>query len=356
MTIVDSPTKVREGEEVDEPALRAYLAETLDAVNNETPLQIEQFPGGHSNLTYRIGQGTWQAVLRRPPVGSKVKAAHDMGREFRVLSRLGPAYAKAPTPLLYCEDENILGAKFYVMERIEGFILRKSFPKEITTSPELLSSMCDSLASTLVELHQVDYKAIGLEQLGRPDGYVQRQVEGWTRRYQDAKTQELPNVDIVTRWLKDNIPGSSWAALIHNDYKFDNLVLDPENPTRVLGILDWEMATLGDPLMDLGGALGYWVEAGDPKAVHSLRFAPTHLPGMYTRQQLANRYAETSGTNIDSILFYYVFGLFKSLVIVQQIYYRFHKGLTSDPRFGQFIHAVGILSEQATRAIQRGTL
>ena len=354
MSILDRTKPVRPGEELNEVALRQYLAAEIEAVNQDVPLVIEQFPGGHSNLTYLLRQGEWQAILRRPPVGSKVKGAHDMGREFHVLANLSPAYSKAPRPLLYCEDEELIGATFYAMQRVEGFILRKDFPDEIQTTEELLAGMCTSLIDTLAEVHQVDYQGIGLGDLGRPNGYVERQVAGWTRRYRDAKTDEIDAVESVARWLGENQPPTSQAALIHNDYKFDNLVLDPEDPRRVLGILDWEMATIGDPLMDLGGALGYWVEANDPPELHSLRFGPTHLPGMLNRQQIAENYASKTGADLDHILFYYVFGLFKSLVIVQQIYYRFHKGLTSDPRFGRFIHAVGILSQKAQGAIRAG--
>lgn len=354
MSLIDGTKPVRPGEELDEVRLRRYLASELDDVSANAPLCIEQFPGGHSNLTYLLRQGNWQAILRRPPVGSNVKAAHDMGREFRVLSKLGPAYAKAPTPLLYCEDEELLGAKFYLMERIEGFILRKELPDALAIGREGLTAMCHALADTLAEIHGIDYEGIGLGDLGRPEGYVQRQVEGWTRRYRDAKTDEIAAVESVASWLAAHMPPNPSAALIHNDYKFDNLVLDPQDPSHVLGILDWEMTTLGDPLMDLGGALGYWVQADDPAIVHTLRFGPTHLPGMLTRRELAEYYAERTGASLDHILFYYVFGLFKSLVIVQQIYYRFHKGLTKDPRFGQFIHAVGILSTQAERALEAG--
>jgi aminoglycoside phosphotransferase (APT) family kinase protein len=354
---IDQATSVRKGEELSEPALRSYLSEELDAVEPSQPLGIRQFPGGHSNLTYLISQGTDEYILRCPPVGSKVKSAHDMGREYRVLSKLGPAYAKAPTPLLYCEDDSIIGSSFYVMQRVRGAILRKDFPPDVEATPELLTRMCHSFVETLVELHEIDYQEIGLGELGRPEGYVQRQVQGWSKRYQDAKTDEIPAVDFLSSWLQEHIPSSAHrASLIHNDFKFDNLVLAESDMTRVVGILDWEMTTLGDPLMDLGTTLSYWVQADDPEATHSLRFGPTHLEGMMTRQALVEAYAKRSGCSLDDILFYYVFGLFKSLGIVQQIYYRFHKGLTKDPRFGQFIHAVRILSDQANLAIERDHL
>jgi aminoglycoside phosphotransferase (APT) family kinase protein len=349
--LLDSARAVREGEELDEARLRAYLAATLDDFDSQTKIEIQQFPGGHSNLTYLLRQGDREYILRRPPVGSKVKAAHDMGREYRVLSKLSPAYAKAPRTLCYCEDPGPIGASFYIMDRVRGFILRKNFPPGIDASPTLCRSMCVSLIDTLTEIHAIDYQAIGLGDLGYPQGYVERQVQGWSKRYLQAKTDEIETVDFVAQWLVANMPESPPASLIHNDFKFDNLVLDLDDPTVVLGILDWEMCTIGDPLMDLGTALGYWVEAGDPPAMHSLRFGPTHLPGMLSRQEVAQAYAERTGRSLDDILFYYVFGLFKSLGVVQQIYYRFHKGLTRDPRFAQFIHAVRILSDQARLAI-----
>jgi aminoglycoside phosphotransferase (APT) family kinase protein len=353
---IDQPAPLRQGEELDEPILRAYLSGQLKQIDADKALSLRQFHGGHSNLTYLIAQGDSELILRCPPRGSKVKSAHDMGREFRVLSKLGPAYAKAPSPLLYCEDEEVIGAKFYLMERVRGSILRKDFPAETDVTPALLSAMCASFVETLAELHEVDYEGIGLGELGRPEGYVSRQVQGWSKRYQDAKTDEIPTVDFLAKWLLENMPSSGASALIHNDYKFDNLVLAEEEMTRVVGILDWEMSTLGDPLMDLGTALSYWVQADDPKATQSLRFGPTHVQGMMTRQELAEAYATRRGCDIENILFYYVFGLFKSLGVVQQIYYRFHKGLTKDPRFAQFIHAVRILSDQAKIAIERGTL
>jgi aminoglycoside phosphotransferase (APT) family kinase protein len=350
---IDQPTSVREGEELSEPGLRRYLSETIELVDASQALRIEQFPGGHSNLTYLLTQGTGEYILRCPPVGSKVKSAHDMGREYRVLAKLGPAYPKAPTPLLFCDDESIIGCPFYVMERMRGSILRKDFPREIEPTPSLLAGMCQSFVETLVELHEIDFQKIGLGELGRPEGYVQRQVRGWSKRYQDAKTDEIPTVDFLSSWLEEHMPTSTRASLIHNDFKFDNLVLAEDDMTRVVGILDWEMTTLGDPLMDLGTALSYWVQADDSEATRSLRFGPTHLEGMMSRQELAEAYAERSGCPLDDILFYYVFGLFKSLGVVQQIYYRFHKGLTKDPRFARFIHAVRILSDQANLAIEQ---
>mgnify|MGYP001826564139 CR=1 FL=1 len=354
---IDQPTELRPGEELDEKALREYLSSQLDQISALAPLQLQQFPGGHSNLSYLITQGEQELVLRKPPLGSKVKSAHDMGREYRVLSKLGPTHSRAPTPLLYCQDSSIIGSSFYLMERVRGFILRKDFPDDVPSRPELLQRMCTSFVQTLADLHAVDYQRIGLGELGRPEGYVERQVQGWSKRYQDAKTHEVPTVDFLAAWLGEHMPANApQATLIHNDFKFDNLVLAPKDLSEVLGILDWEMTTLGDPLMDLGTALGYWVQANDSPAMHSLRFGPTHLPGMMSRQELAEAYASLTGCPLEHILFYYVFGLFKSIGVVQQIYYRFHKGLTKDARFASFIDAVRALSDQANLAIERQAL
>lgn len=345
----------RPGEELDVRRLTDYLRAHLEGgVGGE--VVVEQFPGGHSNLTYLVRVGERELVLRRPPVGSKVKSAHDMGREVRVLSHLSRVWSKAPRPLVFCDDESVLGCPFYLMERLRGVILRRDPPPGIDVSPDLARRMCRTLVEGLVELHAVDYAAAGLGELGHPEGYVKRQVEGWTRRYAASRTDDIAAVDQVSAWLAAHMPVSGPPALIHNDYKFDNLVLAQGDLAHIVGLLDWEMATVGDPLMDLGTALAYWVEAGDPPPLQALRFGPTTLPGMMTRAEVAARYAEVSGRSVDDIVFYFVFGLFKTAVVVQQIYYRWKQGLTRDARFAGFIAAVKLLSDQAAQAIERGAL
>jgi aminoglycoside phosphotransferase (APT) family kinase protein len=351
---IDESRPVREGEELDGDALRAYLARELGREIGS--LTIEQFPGGHSNLTYRVAWDGEEYVLRRPPFGSKVKSAHDMGREFTVLSALAPHYDKAPEPIVHCEDESVIGAPFYLMRRIEGVILRKQVPKGITLDPPTARRLCEVMIDTLVELHALDYREIGLGDFGKPAGYIERQVTGWTRRYAGSQTDDIPAVDHVARWLADNMPPDGAPALIHNDFKLDNMVLDPDDLTRVIGILDWEMATVGDPLMDFGTALCYWVETSDPQPMQMMRFVPSTEPGMMTRRELADRYAEQSGRDLDNIVFYYCFGLFKTAVVAQQIYYRYKQGLTRDPRFEMMIHGVRLLSDQAQRCADRGSL
>jgi aminoglycoside phosphotransferase (APT) family kinase protein len=301
-----------------------------------------------------VRAGGHEYVLRRPPFGSKVKSAHDMGREYRVLSRLHAVFPKAPEPIAYAEDESILGAKFYVMRRFQGIILRKELPDDLTFVPEKLRALHLNLIDTLAELHSVDYGRAGLADLGKPEGYVERQVSGWTKRYSDSKTDEIESVPKVAQWLAEHLPKHSDAALIHNDFKLDNVVLDPADPTRIIGVLDWEMSTIGDPLMDLGTALCYWVEAEDAPTVQAVRWGPTNLPGALTRREIVARYAEKSGRDAGDGVFYYAFGLFKTGVVIQQIYYRYQQGLTKDERFAHLIHGVRIVCDQALHAIEQG--
>ncbi len=255
-----SRSPVRAGEEIDLEPVARYLRAAVPEIGEASEISIEQFPSGHSNLTYLVRAGGRQYVLRRPPFGSKVKSAHDMGREYRVLSALHRVYPLAPEPLAFCEDESVLGAKFYVMRRIEGVILRKDLPPGLELAPERVRALHGNLIDELARLHALDPDAAGLADLGKPVGYVERQISGWTRRYADSKTDDIGAVEELGRWLADHHPPESGAALIHNDYKLDNVVLAPDDPTRIIGVLDWEMATLGDPLMDLGTSLSYWVE------------------------------------------------------------------------------------------------
>ncbi len=349
----DGTRDVRKGEELDVGRLQPFLVSKLGASG---PVTVRQFPGGHSNLTYLVRCGGKEYVLRRPPFGTKVKTAHDMGREFRVLSQLAPVYPRAPKPVLFCEDESILGAKFYLMERIPGVILRRELPAGLEIKPAVAKPLCESFVDVLCELHALDYRTIGLGDFGQPDGYVARQVSGWAKRYKDAQTDEIPQVEQVGQWLEAHLPVSGPPSLIHNDYKFDNLVLDPKELARIVGILDWEMATVGDPLMDLGTALCYWVDATDPELLQLFAFGPTALPGMLTRRQIAERYAAKTGRDLSRIAFYYCFGLFKTAVVAQQIYTRYKQGHTSDPRFAMFIEAVRVLARQAADSIERPLL
>ena len=351
---VDQPGPLREGEQFDTDRLIAYLREQLGDDRAEG-LVVEQFPSGYSNLTYALNWGGNEYVLRRPPFGNQVKSAHDMGREYRVLSKLSNVYPLAPRPYAYCQDESIIGDEFYLMERRRGVILRgNKAPAPLDSSAELTRNLCLSFVDRLVELHQIDYESAGLGELGRPEGYTERQVNGWTRRYADARTDDLPDMETIAQWLADNRPTDSATALIHNDYKYDNLILDPEDLTRVVALLDWEMATLGDPLMDLGTALAYWVDASDSELMKAQAFGPTMLPGSLSRKELVARYAVQSGVELTDALFYYCFGMFKLAVIVQQIYARFVRGHTADRRFAHLNQTVAALARAAVVAKDTG--
>ncbi|HYY52237.1 MAG TPA: phosphotransferase family protein [Myxococcales bacterium] len=347
--IVDVPRPVRAGEELDLGRLAGFLrAQGLPSAG----LSQEQFPKGHSNLTYLVRAGSREFVLRRPPVGSKVKTAHDMGREARILLKLQPAFPLAPRVVAVCDDLSVLGAPFYLMERIHGIILRGPEPRGIDVAPATARGIGISFARALAALHAVDFRSAGLE--GKPQGYVRRQVEGWSRRWQDARTEDVPEVDEIARWLAERMPEESGAAFIHNDFKYDNLVLDPADLTRVVGVLDWEMSTVGDPLMDLGTALGYWVQADDPEPLKAFAFGPTFLPGSLTREEVVEEYARASGRELPSMLFYVCFALFKTAVVAQQIYKRYAEGLTKDERFAALGIGVRILANAAVEAAGRG--
>src|ERR1700704_5916175 len=329
-SLQDSTKPVREGEELDLARLEPYLRGNFPDLGGI--LLVKQFPSGHSNLTYSISLGEKEMVLRRPPFGSKVKSAHDMGREYSVLAKLHQAYP-TPRPLLHCTDDSVLGAPFCVMERVRGVILRRNLPTGLTFSPATACRLSESFIDNLAALHSLDYAALGLGELGKPHGYLERQVRGWMERYQGSKTHDLPEVEPLSAWLREHMPSQSGATLIHNDYKYDNMVLDATDITRIKAVLDWEMCTLGDPLTDLGTALAYWIDPDDPPEMQMVRWGPTIVPGMLRRAEMAQRYAEKTGRNLSSIIFYYVFAMFKVAVIIQQIYYRYFNGLTKDERF-----------------------
>jgi aminoglycoside phosphotransferase (APT) family kinase protein len=351
---LDTAAGVRPGEELPIDALEAYLRERLPGLAG--PLRVEQFPHGHSNLTYLLMSGAGEFVLRRPPFGNQVKTAHDMGREFRVLSKLSAVYPTAPKPYLYCEDTELLGVPFYVMERRRGVILRGALNLDGGIDPPMARRLSTALIDNLALLHSLDYKAAGLADLGKPEGYVARQVTGWINRYSGAKTDERPEMDRVADWLLSHQPAKSDASLVHNDYKYDNLVLDPNDLTRIVAVLDWEMATLGDPLMDLGTTLGYWVESGDPESAHAGAVGPTALPGSLTRRELVARYGAKTCRDVSAMLFYYCFGIYKIAVIIQQIYARYVRGHTRDERFSHLSERVAALSRQALGALETGEL
>ncbi len=348
--MTDHPQQTRPGEEIDAGSLQAFLDRSF---GNTGSAEIRQFPGGYSNLTYLVSRGPEEYVLRRPPFGANVKSGHDMEREFKVLTAVRPQYPNVPRPVLYCGDLSVIGAPFYLMERVKGVILRSRPPQGLSLTPEIMHRLSTSWVDNLAAIHAIDVKGPEIAALGKPEGYVQRQVEGWTKRYRNAQTDEIPALERVAEWLATHLPPERYVSLIHNDYKYDNLVFSPDL-REIRAVLDWEMATTGDPLMDLGTSLGYWIEPGDPEPLRM--FGLTALPGNLTRRQVADRYAGRTGRDPGNVVFYYAFGLFKIGVIVQQIYARYRKGLTQDPRFAGLIHVVQACGSQAVKAIDRDSL
>jgi aminoglycoside phosphotransferase (APT) family kinase protein len=350
----DHPAPVRPGEELDLARLEPFLLRHIPGATG--PISVQQFPSGHSNLTYLVRLGIREFVLRRPPFGSKVKSAHDMSREYRVLSKLHPAYSPAPQVVLYSDDESVLGAPFYLMDPIRGIIIRRNLPRDFPFTPETARRLSESFIDNFAQLHSLDYARIGLGELGKPLGYLERQVRGWIERYSGSQTHDLLEVPKISAWLNQNMPASNAATLIHNDYKYDNVVLDPADITKIIGVLDWEMATIGDPLTDVGTALAYWVDAEDPEELQRLRWCPSNDPGSLTRSQLLERYARITGRDVSGMVFYLAFARFKIAVIIQQIYYRYHQGLTKDARFATMPELIQTLLRTSLRGIENGVI
>lgn len=350
MTLLDEAGRVRGGEELDMASLDGFLKGAIDGL--EGVPEISQFAGGASNLTYLVRYPQRELILRRPPFGHKAKSAHDMLREAGIMQALKPAYSGVPAVLAQCSDPVVMGCEFYVMERIRGVIPRQDLPVGLDLSVTETRRLCLNVIDRLIELHRVDYRAAGLAHIGRGEGYVQRQIAGWTDRYRRARTDNAGSFDAVIEWLERRMPAREVATcLIHNDFRFDNVVLDPDRPCEVIGVLDWEMATLGDPLMDLGNSLAYWVEADDEVMFLMMRRQPTHLPGMLTRQEVIDYYGERTGHRVDNFDFYLVYGLFRLAAIVQQIYYRYHHGHTRNSEFASFIDITNYLERRCLRLI-----
>ena len=347
--VIDRPVAVRPGELLDLDALARYLRE--HSLEGSGEVVVQQFPRGFSNLTYLVRTGSAEYILRRPPFGVGKGVAHDVVREAGILSALGAVYHKVPRIRAVCRDDSVLGAPFYLMERALGIILRDRIPEGVASTPDDMRRLSEAAIDTLAEIHAVDYAAAGLGSLGTPAGYVERQLAGWTKRFEAARTGPQPDLQRIVNWLSDNRPADSGAALVHNDFKYDNLVLDPENTATVLAVLDWEMATIGDPHMDLGTTLAYWVEGTDPPAMQALGIGVTALPGNLSRRGVLARYEAATGRNVQHPIFYYAFGLFKVAVIAQQIFARFVRGFTKDPRFAHLDRAVTAIGAAAVRAV-----
>lgn len=335
---------VREHEQLDWNNLDAWLKQHI--VGLEGVPDVSQYPAGNSNLTYCLRYPNVDLVVRRPPFGSTVKSAHSMIREYRIMKALKPVFAAVPEVLAYSDDEAVIGAEFYVMRRVEGKVAGGPLiPPEWGFDEEDTRQLCVAFWSKLIELHQVDYKQAGLHDFGHPDGYVRRQVEGWNARMQAAGTADVETFEDIQNWLVDNLPADEpLPAILHGDYRLDNIILDKDDPFKVIALLDWEICAIGNPLMDLGNALAYWVEADDPPIFTSLLMQPSTAPGMLTRAEVLQMYAEKTGTDVSGFKFYYTYGIFRNMVILQQIYYRYFHGKTQDKRFAGFgkrVQAVG---------------
>jgi aminoglycoside phosphotransferase (APT) family kinase protein len=352
-TALDEPTPVRAGQGFDVAALAAWLRPRVAGLEGEP--ELLQFGRGYSNLTYLVRFGSRDLVVRRAPPGVNIKSAHDMGRENRILSALAPTWPKAPRPLAHGDDASVIGTPFYVMERVRGVILRAKTPEGLVLDPPAMKRASEAMCDTLAEIHNLDWKAVGLGDLGKPDGYIERQVKGWAERYAKAKTDDVPQIVRLGAWLEDHRPRESGATLVHNDFKYDNVVLSPDL-SGVLAVLDWEMATIGDPLMDLGTALGYWIEPEDPPVFQITVFGPTNRPGNLTRVEFAERWSRATGRDASNVLFYYAFALFKLAVVAQQLYKRYVDGHTKEERYAMMIEGVRAVATSALVAVDKGRI
>lgn len=348
----DNPTRpVRTGEELDWAALDRHLREALPWLRGEP--EVSQFEAGKSNLTYRLRYANDDLVVRRPPFGTKARSAHSMSREFEVMSRLRPRYTAVPETLYYTDDESVIGAEFYVMRKVEGQLVKRALPPEWRLGRGDTARLCAAFWSKLVELHQVDYRAAGLADFGRPEGYVGRQIEGWNRRYERVITPDVERFADVRDWLEAHLPPASGRyAVLHGDFRIDNVLLDREDPCRIVAVLDWEISALGEPLMDLGNALAYWIEADDPPALRGLAMQPSDAPGMMSRAEVIDFYCQRTGIEVPDFTFYAVYGYWRNAVILQQIYYRYFRGETRDRRFAPFAQLVVQLGNHCRQLIE----
>jgi len=354
-TLPTDVAPVRADERLDERALAAYLRAHLPG--GDRPLEILQFPGGHANLTYLVRVGGDEYVLRRPPLGPVAPRSHDMVREFHALEAVGPFFPPAPRVFLLCEDPSVLGAPFFLMERRRGIVIRRTMPPEIDDTPAVRRRIGEAAIDCLAALHAIPVEpGTPLAALGKPDGFMERQVRGWAERWQRAKTEDLPLMDGLVPWLATRIPRPVAVSVVHNDLKLDNMMLDPDDPGRVVAVLDWDMATIGDPFADVGTLLSYWPQAGDAPERLAVAMQPTYLEGFPTRAEVVERYAARSGRDLGTIGFYETFAIFKLAVVLQQIYVRFVRGQTQDERFGAFGEQVRCLAAIAAEARERSGL
>lgn len=355
MTIPNPAIEIRKGEELDPGRLDHVLKREIGGLAGRP--DIRQYPSGASNLTYAVDYPDRRLVLRRPPFGTLPKSGHDMYREYRIMTALRPAYPAVPATLYYTNDQDIIGAEFYVMDRVEGYLVQAEIPREWGWGQEETRALCLEFWDKLIDLHLVDYEAIGLSDFGKPQGYVGRQISGWNKRYEKVWTPDVDKFEDVRTWLADNMPKEeTGAAILHGDFRIDNAILNLDDPTRIDAILDWEISALGDPLMDLGNTLSYWVEAGDPTPMQLTVRQPSTAPGMLTRQEILDYYADKTGADVNNFHFYYVYGIFRLAVIIQQIYYRSYHGQTMDERFKSYGQMTNLLGQTARERIPGGKI
>ena len=350
-----SNQEVRKGEELPAVKLKQFLQENHLIGSIESKLFVKQFTHGYSNLTYLLSIENKEYVLRKPPIGA-IKRGHDMSREFKVQTAVQKEFSKVPKMFAYTDAAAVLGSEFYVMEKVEGIILNFKEAKKRAIPANDYKTIANAWLDTFTELHQLDYDAIGLTNLGKPEGYVERQVTNWGKQYLKAATKDVPSAEKVMQWMQENQPKNYQHCLIHNDYKYDNVVFKDNSWKEITAVLDWEMATLGDPLMDLGTSLGYWTLASDHDFVKQGIPSPTIFEGNPMRSEIVASYAKKSGRDIHNMVFYYAFGLFKIAVIAQQIYYRYSKGLTSDPRFANLDKAAELCCNLALKSIKTNSI
>lgn len=353
-SVIDTGVAVREQEAFDVAAVDAWIKSKRPDIEGEP--ELTQFPGGASNWTYRLAYNNADLILRRPPAGTKAKSAHNMQREHDLQLMLKKHYTVVPNMLGYCEDTSLIGTDFYVMERVEGIIPRKNMPRDLELSEAQVRTLCTNMLDQLIALHKVNYIEAGLDAIGKGEGYIDRQVSGWNQRYSKAKTWNVPSGKKIMQWLEDNKPQQEMLCVTHNDFRFDNLVLNAEDPTEILAVLDWELATIGDPLVEIGNLLAYWVQADDDKVAKATRRQPTHLKGMLSREEVIDYYCEKMGLGKIDMTFYQVFGLFRLSVIAQQIYYRYYHKQTRNPAFKNFWFVVHYLHRRCRKLMraQRG--
>jgi len=350
-TEISNPTApVRKGEDLDWQALDRHLKLVLPHLEGE--VEISQFSGGNSNLTYRLKYVNDDLVIRRPPFGTKAKTAHNMHREYRIMNALKPVYPSVPDTLYYSDDESIIGAEFYVMRKVDGVLISHQLPSAWNFTAEDTRRLCTSFWEKLIELHQVDYIAAGLADFGKPEGYVERQVSGWNRRFERVITPDVDHFAGVRDWLAASLPAENLShSILHGDYRIDNVILDKDEPCNILAVLDWEICALGDPLMDLGNSLAYWIQDDDPLEMKQLMVQPSNAPGMLTRRQILDLYQDRTGIDTSNFTFYLVYGYWRLAVILQQIYFRYFHGQTQDQRFKTFGKKAQLLGEHCRRMI-----